>query len=267
MTAFNTFARLAAPALAAALLAGPALAQAQGPAGIPGAPGVPNVQSEIDRAMQQVPPDMRRMMEAGPGGTRVPGLPTAGQTGRGAGAVAFTNRVPHKALVVQFAPTGSDSWGPNRLQRERMNTGATMRWRVADGTCHYDVRITFEEGNEFVRLGHDFCAQEKIEMTGITADAPAARDGIALYRIVNRSGSTIYALRVTPAGNRRPGADLLDQWVMSEGDHYTGRVARSRQCLYDVMAEFTVDGKQSRTLARQNLCNGNEIVVPAAGRS
>lgn len=262
MTACSTLARLAAPAIAAALLAAPALAQA--PAGVP---GVPNVQSEIDRAMQQVPPDMRRMMEAGPGGTRVPGLPTAGApAGRGAAAIAFTNRVPHKALVVQFAPTGSDSWGPNRLRGEKMNTGATMRWRVSDRTCQYDVRITFEEGNEFVRLGHDFCAQEKIDLTEIAADAPAEREGVALYRVVNRSGSVIYALRVTPAGNRRPGNDLLDQWVMMDGDHYTGRVARSRQCLYDVAAEFSVDGKRSRTLSRQNLCAGNEIVVPAGSQ-
>ncbi|WP_439574398.1 hypothetical protein [Phreatobacter sp.] len=266
MTASTIVARLAAPALAAALLAGPALAQA--PAGIPNVPGMPNVQSEIDRAMQQVPPDMRRRMEAGHGAARIPGLPAAeNPASRGAAAIAFTNRVPHKALVVQFAPTGSDSWGRNRLQNERMNTGATMRWRVADSTCHYDVRITFEEGNEFVRLGHDFCAQETIELIEIAADAPAPREGVALYRIVNRSSATIFALRVTPAGNRRQGADLLDQWVMMQGDHYTGRIARSRQCLFDVTAEFTVDGKQRRTLARQNLCNGNEIVVSAGGQS
>jgi hypothetical protein len=171
--------------------------------------------------------------------------------------------VPHKALVIQFAPAGSDSWGPNRLSGETLNRGATMRWRLSDRTCQYDVRITFEEGNEFVRLGHDVCARDTIELTAIAADAPAERQGVALYRVVNRSGSVIYALRVTPAGQRRPGHDLLDQWVMMDGDHYTGRVARSPQCLYDVAAAFSVDGRRSRTLSRQNLCAGNEIVIPA----
>jgi hypothetical protein len=234
-------------------------------------PAIPSIGQEIDRALSQVPGGMRpqgRGAETqGQEIDRLLARPGAATPSRQV-SIAFTNKIPHPALVVQFTPTNSPDWGRNRLSNEKMNTGATMRWRVSGDACRYDVRITFDDGNELTRLNHDFCAAETIELTTIDAQPaqPERRDDIALFRVVNRSGGTIMELSVTPSGARRANPDLLGQWVMSDGDHYTGRVARSGNCLYDIRSAFTVDGRQSATLARQNLCENAEIVVPARNR-
>ncbi len=250
------------PLIAIALaLASPALAQQ----GIP-----PSVQQEIDRALQRVPEAHRPAM---------PGRPAAGQATtpdvdqllRSAGAstsrrvsLGFVNKTPYKALVIQFAPVGARSWGENRLRREMLNPRAIMSWPINSTECRYDVRITFAVGNEFVRLDHDFCAQERIEVTSPepTAAPLPRRDGVALFRVVNRSNEKVAVLRVTPAGAARPQPDLLGIWMMEPGDTYTGRVARGGNCLYDVRVGFDPEDTQAITLSRQNLCESAEIVIP-----
>jgi hypothetical protein len=240
-------------------------ASAQQP-GVPG--GIPSVGEEIDRALSQVPGSARGRAGAPSVGAEVDAMINGARAGRPASrqvAVAFANRTPHKALVVQFTQVGRPDWGANRLVNERFNAGASMRWRVNGPECRYDVRITFEEGNEFVRLDHDFCAQEKIEITAIDAPATAmpARDGVALYRVVNPTNQVVSVLRVTPSGAGRPGPDLLGEWVMMKGDHYTGRVARGGRCLYDIRVGFNPAETETATIARQNLCETSEIVIPA----
>lgn len=251
------------PLIALALtFASPVLAQQ----GVP-----PSVQQEIDRALQRVPEAHRPAMPGRPaaGAAATPDIDrlmrSAGATASRRVSVGFVNRTPYKALVIQFAPVGSRTWGENRLRRETLNPRAIMSWPINSSECRYDVRITFALGNEFVRLGHDFCAQDKLEVTSPDADAAPlpVRDGVALFRVVNRSNAKVAVLRVTPAGAARPQADLLGIWMMEHGDTYTGRVARSGNCLYDIRVGFDPEDTQTVTLARQNLCETSEIVVPA----
>lgn len=252
-----------------ALLAGSVLVSASPLAaqqGLP--PGIPpSVGQEIDRALSQVPGGDRG---------RTPGAPSLGaevdalirrQPGAArsrAVSLGFVNKAPYKALVIQFAPVGSGDWGVNRLQRETLNPRASMRWRVNGAECRYDVRVTFSVGNEFVRLDHDFCAQDNLEITAAEATpAPLQRrDQAALFRVVNRSNAVIAVLRVTPAG-AQPKPDLLGIWMMENGDSYTGRVPRAANCLYDIRVGFNPEDTETTTIARQNLCETPEIVVPA----
>lgn len=262
-------ARIAAALVLATGALGPLAAQAQ--QGIPGVP--PSVQQEIDRALQQVPPSHRPAMPGRPAGApSQAGTPDVDSFIRSAGAnasrrvsVGFQNMTPYKALVIQFAPVGSGAWGENRLRRETLNPRAIMSWPLTTTECRYDVRITFAMGNEFVRLDHDFCAQERIDVTSPepTAAPLPTRSGVALFRVVNRSNEKIAILRVTPVGAARPQADLLGIWMMEHGDTYTGRVARGGTCLYDIRVGFDPEETQTVTLARQNLCETPEVVVPA----
>lgn len=263
-------ARIAAAfVLSTGVLGGVAAAQAQ--QGMPGVP--PSVQQEIDRALSRVPEAHRPAMPGRPAaGQPQAGTPDVDSLIRSAGANAsrrvslgFENKTPYKALVIQFAPVGSGAWGENRLRRETLNPRAIMSWPLNTTECRYDVRITFALGNEFVRLDHDFCAQDKIEVTSPepTAAPLPARPGVALFRVVNRSNEKIAVLRVTPVGAARPQPDLLGIWMMEHGDTYTGRVARGGNCLYDVRVGFDPEDTQSVTLSRQNLCETPELVVPA----
>ncbi|MDP3547754.1 MAG: hypothetical protein Q8S29_16410 [Phreatobacter sp.] len=251
------------PLLALALaLTSPAVAQQ----GVP-----PSVLQEIDRALSRVPEAHRPAMPGRPGAGQAATpdvdrfLRSAGATASRRVSVGFVNKAPHKALVIQFAPVGSGSWGENRLRRETLNPRAIMSWPINSTECRYDVRITFALGNEFVRLDHDFCAQDKLEVTSADpAAAPLpARERVALFRVVNRSSEKVAVLRVTPAGAARPQPDLLGIWMMEPGDSYTGRVARGGNCLYDVRVGFDPEDTQNVTLARQNLCETSEIVIPA----
>lgn len=257
---------LAAFALAALMPGGMAAAQS-----VPGVP--PSIGQQIDRALSQVPGADRRAAQ---------GRPTEGHdidqmlnrpTGHANAAprrqvsLAFENKTEVKALVLQFAPSGATSWGPNRLARETLNPRAWMRWSATGTDCRYDVRVTFALGQEFVRLDHDFCAQEKIEITAAEAGAERAalpaRGGVALFRVVNRTDQRVAVLRVSPAGARRPQGDLLGIWMMEPGDVYTGRVPRGGACLFDLRAGFDPEETDTVTLARQNLCETPEIVIPA----
>jgi hypothetical protein len=255
---------LAALAFAAA---GPLAAQQGVPPGLPHGlpPGIPpSVGQEIDRALQQVPSGARGRAGAPSVGAEVDALISRHGASRSV-KLEFVNKAPHKALVIQFAPVGSGEWGTNRLRRETLNPNAIMSWRQTGTECRYDVRITFALGNEFVRLGHDFCAQERLEVTAADAE-PAAlprRDQVALFRVINRSNATVAVLRVTPAGARQPKPDLLGIWMMENGDSYTGRVPRAANCLYDIRVGFNPEDTQTATISRQNLCETPEIVVPA----
>ena len=243
-------------------IASPVLAQQ----GVP-----PSVQQEIDRALSRVPEAHRPAIQGRPaaGAAATPDVDrlirSAGATASRRVSIGFVNKAPHNALVIQFAPVGSGSWGANRLRRETLNPRAIMSWPINSTECRYDVRITFALGNEFVRLDHDFCARDKIEVTSPEADAAPlpVRDGVALFRVVNRSNAKVAVLRVTPAGAARPQPDLLGIWMMEPGDTYTGRVARGGNCLYDIRVGFDPEDTQTVTLARQNLCETSEIVIPA----
>lgn len=260
MTAARYVPALAILALAAA---GPLAAQQGLPPGVP-----PSVGQEIDRALQQVPGSARGRAGAPSVGAEVDAMIRGATSGRPvsrAVSLGFVNKAPHKALVIQFAPVGSGEWGENRLRRETLNPNAIMTWRQTGTECRYDVRVTFALGNEFVKLDHDFCAQDRLEVTAAEA-TPAAlprRDQVALFRVVNRSNANIAILRVTPAGARQPKPDLLGIWMMENGDSYTGRVPRAANCLYDIRVGFNPEDTQTATIARQNLCETPEIIVPA----
>jgi hypothetical protein len=256
-----TLARCLVPALAAVAFAsaGPLAAQQGLPPGIP-----PSVGQEIDRALQQVPGSARGRAGSPSVGAEVDALISRHGASRSV-KLEFVNKAPHKALVIQFAPVGSGEWGENRLRRETLNPNAIMSWRQTGTECRYDVRITFALGNEFVRLDHDFCAQERLEVTAAEAEPSALprRDRVALFRVVNSSNATVAVLRVTPAGARQPKPDLLGIWMMENGDSYTGRVPRAASCLYDIRVGFNPEDTQTATISRQNLCETPEIVVPA----
>jgi hypothetical protein len=220
----------AALALAALLPAGIAAAQS-----VPGVP--PSIGQEIDRALSQVPDAHRRT---------TPGGPTVGQeidqlmnrpTGQAAPArsrqvsLAFENKTDVKALVIQFTPSGASTWGPNRLGRETLNPRAWMRWRVSGPTAATTCASPSRWAQEFVRLDHDFCAQEKIEVTAVdaAAEAPGPADAGGRRAVPGGQPHRHPSSRSSasrPAGARRPQGDLLGVWMMEPGDVYTGRVPR-----------------------------------------
>jgi hypothetical protein len=255
-----TLARLAVIAAlpALALVASAASAQSL-PPGMP-----PSLGAEIDEMLRQAPggapraPGSRETV--GQEVDRLMGQTAPGATSRRNVRAGIQNRTRHTIRVVQITPVDRGEWTPNLL-RERFNPGVTLTWRVNDG-CRYDVRVTFDEDNEFSRFNHDFCAQERIMITAIDAEPlPERRERVVLYRLTNDTGAVVYTVHATPTGARAPGPDLLGAWVMAQGDHYTGRVARSLRCTYDLRITFDVRGTDVMTLPSQNLCETPDILL------
>ncbi|KAF0136182.1 MAG: hypothetical protein FD152_1096 [Xanthobacteraceae bacterium] len=181
-----------------------------------------------------------------------------------AGSVMVVNRGSRPVWVLQVTPTDAGTWGPDRLGSASLPPGGKGVLRLGRGpVCHYDLRAAYAHGGELTRFDVDLCNGGEVVLTDadLATPLPPARDGLALYRITNRTGSPIVALHSSPVEGPQRG-DMLGAWVMAEAMHYTGRTARSASCAFDLRSVFSLRPNDGVTLSGVNLCDVREVILP-----
>lgn len=184
-----------------------------------------------------------------------------------AGSVMVVNRGTKSVWVLQVTPTDAVTWGQDRLGSGSLPPGGRGLLRLGRGpACHYDLRATYAHGGELTRFGLDLCNGGEVILTDadLATPLPPAREGLVLYRVTNRTGGPVVALHASPAGGPQRG-DVLGAWVMDEAMHYTGRMARSASCSFDLRSAFSLRANDAATLTGVNLCEVREVSLPQRG--
>lgn len=184
-----------------------------------------------------------------------------------AGSVMVVNRGSKPLLVLQVAAITAGSWGPDRLGSGSLPPGGRGILRLGNSAgCLHDLRATYAHGGELTRFNLDLCASPEVNLTDadLATPLPPAREGLAVYRITNRSGRPVVALHASPADGAQRG-DMLGAWVMAEAMHYTGRAPVPASCRFDLRSAFSLRPQDAATMAGLDLCESREVSLPARG--
>lgn len=82
-------------------------------------------------------------------------------------------RVPANGLYLMRS--GQEAWGRNLL-REPLAPGAALSMRPPEGAgCRFDIRLTFQDGQDAIRRGADVCEDRVVVVAeGADTTSPAA---------------------------------------------------------------------------------------------
>lgn len=196
---------------------------------------------------------------------------TALAQGQRPSQVTVQNRTGTTLQNFFLVPLTFASWGEDLLGTDTVSPGSRTRVLPEGdrGQCRYDMRAVYAGGAEETRFDIDLCRTREIVLTPQSREsgsaAPPQRSGVAFYAVHNHTGMTIGELHVGRPGAPNQGREgnVLADSILDSGRSFTGRVARSSECLYDVRASGP-----DQTRQRINLCDVREIVFgerPAAG--
>ena len=191
----------------------------------------------------------------------------------------LVNRSTQAITEVYASPVSSDGWGRNRLTDEKINPDGSASIRLlADGTCRFDLRVVYQDGNDEQRRAVNTCIVDNIEFGAPARPAPPrpapprpapptdqpapqsdnpARD--PSFRIVNRGDREIDEVYARVAGSTNWGRDRLGDGTINPNSFRVVNLPRG-QCLWDIRLVFA-DGPSTER-RRLNLCDVTDLPVP-----
>jgi S1-C subfamily serine protease len=216
--------------------------------------------------------------DARPQTPSAPETPQATEAARerrqGAFQVALVNEGRARLQYLFMVPLDAPGWGEDRLGADTVEAGGRYNLAFPEGPCVFDLRAVFEGGREEARYGVDLCGDvAEFAVTGRASPPPPERPGpVVLFGVTNRSDAQLFGLFAVPAGRPERDVDLLGPTIVPPGQSFSGRVARTPDCRYDLVMRLGEGGAEEQVRAGVDLCRERAIVLgegpaqPPAGR-
>ena len=177
----------------------------------------------------------------------------------------LVNRSRQQINQVYVSPAAAAGWGRDQLGDDTVAPGAHFAVRLhADGTCVFDLRIVYEDGNSEERRGVNTCTVDDIVFNESGAasrpasPAPQTANDPS-FRAINNSRREIDELYVRRAGTVNWGDDRLGDDTIDAGETKVIRLPPG-PCLWDV--RFVFEGGRALEKRRLNLCETTDLPVP-----
>ncbi len=175
------------------------------------------------------------------------------------------NRGSSAIRQVFATPAGMTTWGRDRIDGRPIAPGQTGPVRLpADGSCVYDIRVVYANGQADERRNLDTCNVDNVifpSPDGRTA-TPSSRQHAAddpSFRLVNRGRSAINEFYASVTGEDEWGEDRLGDETVAPGAARLVRLPNG-PCIYDVRIVYA-NGEASEK-RHLNLCDINDMRVP-----
>jgi hypothetical protein len=158
---------------------------------------------------------------------------------------------------------GLPTWGRDRLASNRIPPGQSYPIRLpADGTCIYDIKVVYANGQSEERRALNTCAVDNVVFPSSRGGGAAVGQQASTdpsFRLVNRGRSAIGEVYASLSGDDSWGQDRLGDDTVGAG---ATRVIRlpAGQCLYDLRVVFANGEATERH--RLNLCSVTDLRVP-----
>lgn len=177
----------------------------------------------------------------------------------------IVNRTANAINEVYATMAGATTWGRDRIGNRPIPPGQTGPIRLpADGSCVYDVRVVYANGQSEERRGLNTCGVDNVffPVTGSDTTAPGGRQAATndpSFRLINRGRSAVNKLYASLPGTDGWGEDRLGDDAVAPG---ATRVVRlpSGQCLYDMRIVYA--NGEANEKRRVNLCGITNLPVP-----
>jgi len=199
------------------------------------------------------------LIAAGPAAAQAPGPaspnPSFNVVNRGTAAIS----------QVYATPAGMTTWGRDRIANRPIAPGQTGPVRLpADGTCVYDIRVVYANGQTDERRNLNTCSVDNVifPSPGGRGAAPSGRQQTGddpSFRLVNRGRSAINEFYASLEGEADWGGDRLGEDIIAPG---AARVVHlpNGPCVYDVRIVYANgEAAEKRHL---NLCSITDMRVP-----
>lgn len=200
--------------------------------------------------------------------------PAQGRTQEPSGSDFYVlNATPLPVTAIEISRAEETSWGTNRLGTATLAPGARFLVHLpTDGKCTYDMRLTFQGGNQSEERGLDACklAEFRVATTGAPpvsnqagnragGPAGAGTAGPLHVTIVNAFRLPIQQLRVSSSATTDWGADRLGEAVIPPQGRWDLTLPRDGGCQYDLLASFKSASDQ--TLSKADLCANSTVRI------
>ena len=191
--------------------------------------------------------------------------PAQGRSQEPAGSDFYVlNATPLPVIAIEISRAEETSWGTNRLGTATLAPGARFLVRLpSNGKCAYDMRLTFQGGNQSEERKLDACklAEFRVATTGAP---PASRQaggsaGLIHVTIVNAFRLPIEKLRVSASAATSWGSDRLGEAVIPPQGRWELTLPRDQGCQYDLQASFKRASDQE--LTKVDLCAANTVTI------
>jgi len=150
------------------------------------------------------------------------------QTVPGINIINNTGYVVHYLF---FSPSSSDTWGSDRLGPGvlRNNEAFNISSALLNVSSNYDIRLVDKDGDSYTKKNVRIYLNQNINFTFSDLDPKpqspnASNSNSASFRIVNKTGYTIYFAYVSPVTSRSWDEDILGRDVLPNGQTFNVRL-------------------------------------------
>ena len=180
------------------------------------------------------------------------------------------NRASTPIRQVFATPAGVTTWGRDRIGDRPIPPGQTAPIRLpADGTCVYDIRVIYANGQAEERRNLNTCDVDNVifPTAGGRSATPPTRQQAGRqqapddpsFRLVNRGRSAVNELYASAEDEDSWGEDRLGEETVAPGSARLVRLPNG-QCLYDVRIVYA--NGEATEKRHVNLCGLNDLRVP-----
>ncbi len=175
------------------------------------------------------------------------------------------NRASSPISQVFATPAGMATWGRDRISGRPIAPGQTGPIRLpADGSCVYDIRIVYANGQADERRNLNTCNVDNVIFPapggrGATTSSRQQANDDPSFRLVNRGRSAINEFYASITGKDEWGDDRLGEDTVPPGAAHVVHLPNGT-CIYDVRIVYA-NGEASEK-RHLNLCDINDMRVP-----
>ncbi len=151
--------------------------------------------------------------------------------------LVFINKTDSPLFEVYAVPSDTGSWGYDKLPYDVILPGEYAVLDLdLDESKPANFRFIDEDGDIYLKYDVDISTRRKILISPEDHQA-LSQDGLIRFTLVNKTGSVIRALYITPETEEEWGDNLLDEYLLDSGEKSLELQSSGRSSFYDIRLE------------------------------
>lgn len=151
--------------------------------------------------------------------------------------IVFINKTESPLFEVYAVPSDTESWGYDKLPYDViLPDGYAVLDLDLDASKPVNFRFIDEDGDIYLKYGVDISSRRKILISPDDHQV-LSQEGLIRFTLVNKTGSVIRALYITPETEEDWGSNLLDEFLLDSNEKTLELQSSGRSSFYDIRLE------------------------------